>query len=138
MSVVIGGLLTTPVVTEAGPLYGSSSVRRGESVAFDRWFTALPLGYWARFTTVDEVRLELTASAEALVRESVRTHDRTQNETTSTTIATPTKSAAPNQSPADTRAKAASLRTIATAHQFCRRPGARSSTRLAAYSEAYP
>jgi GT2 family glycosyltransferase len=68
VSVVIGGLLTTPVVIEAGPLYGSSWVRRGESVAFDRWFTALPLGYWARFTTVDEVRLELTASADVGVR----------------------------------------------------------------------
>lgn len=64
MSVVIGGLVTTPVVAEAGPLFGSSWVRRGESVAFDRWFAALPLGYWARFTTVGEVCLELTASAD--------------------------------------------------------------------------
>ncbi|HEV7196172.1 MAG TPA: glycosyltransferase, partial [Pedococcus sp.] len=65
MSVVIGGLLRSPVLSSAAPLCGESSVRPGESVAFDRWFAALPLGYWARFTAVGEVLLELTAELTA-------------------------------------------------------------------------
>ena len=78
MSVVIGGLVRAPVLAAAGPLCGGTTVRPGESVAFDRWFAALPLGYWARFTGVGEVLLELTVEVPdgIEVRVSVEASDR--------------------------------------------------------------
>ncbi|HEY5247398.1 MAG TPA: glycosyltransferase, partial [Dermatophilaceae bacterium] len=45
----------------------------GQTIEFSGWLDALPLGYWARFTTVDTVRLEVTSSAPVAV--TVRVSD---------------------------------------------------------------
>ena len=73
MSLQIGGLLTDFVTPAASALSAAGAVTRaprgrvalvaGQSVEFSGWLDALPLGYWARFTTVKTVRLEVTSSA---------------------------------------------------------------------------
>ncbi|QGN56653.1 glycosyltransferase [Nostocoides sp. HKS02] len=63
VSVRIGGLVREPVVAQARSLTGSPHVSAGARVAFDRWLAALPLGYWARFTTLETVRLQLSSTA---------------------------------------------------------------------------
>jgi GT2 family glycosyltransferase len=79
----IGGLLTDLVAPEAAALCGAGvaqstspgrvSLRSGQTIEFSGWLDALPLGYWARFTTVRSVRLEVTSSAPAEV--TVRVSD---------------------------------------------------------------
>jgi galactofuranosylgalactofuranosylrhamnosyl-N-acetylglucosaminyl-diphospho-decaprenol beta-1,5/1,6-galactofuranosyltransferase len=73
VSVKIGGLLTELVVPEAAALSSAGAARAaapgrvcllaGQSIEFSGWLDALPLGYWARFTTVETVRLQVTSSA---------------------------------------------------------------------------
>jgi galactofuranosylgalactofuranosylrhamnosyl-N-acetylglucosaminyl-diphospho-decaprenol beta-1,5/1,6-galactofuranosyltransferase len=73
VSLVIGGLLTELVAPDAEALSvavvartvapGRVSLAAGQTVEFSGWLDALPLGYWARFTTVRTVRLEVTSSA---------------------------------------------------------------------------
>jgi len=76
VSTQIGGLLTELVASGAAALSaaGAAGTARavapgrvrlgaGQTVEFSGWLDALPLGYWARFTTVDAVRLEVTSSA---------------------------------------------------------------------------
>ncbi|MFC8502546.1 glycosyltransferase [Pedococcus sp. NPDC057267] len=67
MRVVIGGLVTDPVEVGARPLCGPSAVPVGGTVSFDGWFAALPLAYWARFTDLEAVHLDLTAEGEVEV-----------------------------------------------------------------------
>ena len=79
----IGGLLTDLVAPGASALSAASSARpvgtgrvslgAGQTVEFSGWLDALPLGYWARFTTVDTVRLEVSSSAPVAV--TVRVSD---------------------------------------------------------------
>ena len=59
----IGGLVRQPVVAQARSLTGGPHVSAGALVAFDRWLAALPLSYWAQFTGVQTVRLELSSTA---------------------------------------------------------------------------
>lgn len=73
VSLQIGGLLTELVAPGAAALSAASALQRvapgrvglaaGQTVEFSGWLDALPLGYWARFTTVSTVRLEVTSSA---------------------------------------------------------------------------
>ena len=73
MSVQIGGLLTQLVVPGAAALSSAGAAQAvspgrvclvaGQSIEFSGWLDALPLGYWARFTTVETVRLQVTSSA---------------------------------------------------------------------------
>lgn len=73
MSTQIGGLLTELVVPGAAALSAAGQAKvvapglvgltAGQTLEFSGWLDALPLGYWGRFTTVEHVRLEVTASA---------------------------------------------------------------------------
>jgi GT2 family glycosyltransferase len=56
-----GDLSAASGSTVASP--GRVCLTAGQTVAFSGWLDALPLGYWARFTTVETVRLEVTSSA---------------------------------------------------------------------------
>jgi GT2 family glycosyltransferase len=66
---LIGRLLTEPVAPGAASVVGRMvalgrvSLAARQSLDFSGWLDALPLGYWARFTTVKAVRLEVTSSA---------------------------------------------------------------------------
>lgn len=73
VSIQIGGLLTERVAPGAEALSASGAARSvapgrvsmaaGQTIEFSGWLDALPLGYWARFSTVKTVRLEVTSSA---------------------------------------------------------------------------
>lgn len=73
MSVQIGALLSELVNPSAAALSAAGSARvlapgrvglmAGQRIEFCRWLDALPLGYWARYTTVQTVRLEVSSSA---------------------------------------------------------------------------
>jgi GT2 family glycosyltransferase len=63
VSARIGGLIHHPVVPQARSLTGDPHVAAHTHVAYDRWLSALPLGYWARFTDLDSVRLQLSSTA---------------------------------------------------------------------------
>lgn len=73
MSILIGGLMTELVVPGAAALSSAQVARSvapgrvimaaGQTVEFSGWLDALPLGYWARFSTVKTVRFEVTSSA---------------------------------------------------------------------------
>jgi galactofuranosylgalactofuranosylrhamnosyl-N-acetylglucosaminyl-diphospho-decaprenol beta-1,5/1,6-galactofuranosyltransferase len=73
VSVQIGGLPQELVNAGAAALSAVGSAQAvsrgrvrlaaGQRIEFSGWLDALPLGYWARYTIVDKVRLEVSSSA---------------------------------------------------------------------------